>query len=264
MRILDKFNKRKYKRLLPKNHSLEDIFLVSFPKSGNTWLRFLIANAIRVKYQINREVNFFSIHDIIPDVHISREILSQGPFGRSDLPRIVKSHSIFNPNYHRVVFLVRNPSDVMTSYYYYLKNYQSIPEEMSMSDFLGHKKFGIQAWVEHTRSWLQPQKIGQILKVVSYENLKKSTEKELGNIMSLMGVNLCETELEKAVLLSSKDIMKASAKSHMSTQIVKHHKTSFVRKAEIGRGEELILADKNIVSSATKEIIQAMEAQWFN
>lgn len=263
MNILSKIYNRKYEKLLPENHSLEDIYLVSFPKSGNTWLRFLVANAIKVKYQITREVNFFSIHDIIPDVHISRSILSQGPFGRNDLPRIIKSHSAFNPYYHRVIFLVRDPSDVMISYYFYLKNYQSIPADMRMSEFLNHEKYGIEAWSSHTRTWLQPQKIGQILKVVSYESLKENTEEELRKVMSLLGLVLCKSELDKAIFLSSKDAMKVSAESHLSTQITKHHKTSFVRKAEVSKGKELNAVDKKRIEDEAEEVTREMRLQWF-
>lgn len=247
---------------LPKNHSLEDIFLVSFPKSGNTWVRFLVANAIKVKYQLDREVNFFSIHDIIPDAEISRNILAQGPFGRRDLPRIVKSHTGFNPHYHRVMLILRQPEDVMLSYYYFLKNYKNIPHTWSLSDFIRNPKTGITAWVRHTDSWLQPQEIGQCLKVFTYEDLKQDTAGQLGNMMSLLGLPLSADELKQAVALSSKDAMGTSEKQHMSTQIVKQHETAFVRKAGTQRGAGLSPEDKQYIEQMTQPTLTRIKEQW--
>jgi hypothetical protein len=40
--IETKIKDRKDRKALPDNCSIEDIFGVSFPKSGNTWLRFLV------------------------------------------------------------------------------------------------------------------------------------------------------------------------------------------------------------------------------
>lgn len=254
---------RKHRKLLPQNHSLEDIFLVSYPKSGNTWLRFLIANAIKVKYDIDREVNFFSIHDIIPDVHISSEILPQGPFGRQDLPRIIKSHAPFNPHYHRVILLIRNPADVVVSYYYYLRNYGEIPESMTLSAFIETHEKGIQSWVDHTASWLQPQRIGQILKVFSYEDLKQDTAGQLSKMMSLIGIQLSEEQLAQAVMLSSKDAMSASEQQHVSNHLIKHQKTPFVRQGKTRGGKGLSAADSDLIRARSQIVVEQMKAQWF-
>ena len=51
-KILNRF-KGKYKKIFKKrsiplpNLTERDVFLVSYPRSGNTWVRFLIANVIK-------------------------------------------------------------------------------------------------------------------------------------------------------------------------------------------------------------------------
>ncbi len=109
------YQKMYYNRSLPKNHVVEDVFLVSYPKSGNTWLRFLIANALKVHYNVEQDVNFFNILDIIPSIIGDGNLRLGGSFGRTDIPRIIKSHSAYNPYYYRVILLVRDPRDVMIS-----------------------------------------------------------------------------------------------------------------------------------------------------
>ena len=145
--------KIKYGRSLHKNHVVEDVFLVSYPKSGNTWLRFLIANAIKVHYNVEQDVNLFNILDIIPSIIGDGNLRPEGPFGRTDIPRIIKSHSAYNPYYYRVILLVRDPRDVMISYYYYLKDRKQIDDKLEISEFIRHTKYGINRWTEHTKSW---------------------------------------------------------------------------------------------------------------
>ena len=42
-----------------------DVFLVSYPRSGNTWFRFLVANALHPE----TEVSFASIPRLVPDIY---------------------------------------------------------------------------------------------------------------------------------------------------------------------------------------------------
>ncbi|NJM87068.1 MAG: sulfotransferase domain-containing protein [Hydrococcus sp. RU_2_2] len=244
----------KYRRSLPQNHMVEDIFLVSYPKSGNTWIRFLIANAIKVHYQIEREINFFSIDDIIPAVQGFTNLKPQGPFGLTELSRIIKSHAAYNPYYYRTILIVRDPRDVMVSYYYYLKSCCRITENYPLTDFIHHETYGVDAWVNHTTSWFYTVKPGQIVQLFLYEEFIQEPVKQLGQLMNLIGLKIEESNLVKAIELSSKENMRKSFKQHTSTYLTQIYKGNFVRRAEVTKGQELCDEDKKIIEEKTKDI----------
>src|SRR5438132_14130834 len=89
----------------------DDTFVVSYPKSGNTWTRFLIANLV---YPEKRS-DFSNINLVIPDP----EALSKRTLAKLPRPRILKSHEYFDPRYKRIVYIVRDPRDVVLSQYYF-------------------------------------------------------------------------------------------------------------------------------------------------
>src|SRR2546422_3289190 len=81
----------------------DDTFIVSYPKSGNTWARFLVANLI---YD-DEPVTFVNIDHIIP----MADGQSRKYFKKMARPRIIKSHYPFEPAYKRVIYIVRDPRD---------------------------------------------------------------------------------------------------------------------------------------------------------
>src|ERR1700685_1517671 len=87
----------------------DDTFLVSFPRSGNTWIRFLIANLLNPGI----EVSFTNIERLIPDTASK----SSRTMKREARPRIIKSHEYFDVRYPKVIYIVRDPRDVALSYY---------------------------------------------------------------------------------------------------------------------------------------------------
>lgn len=245
----------RYDKALPKNHMLEDIFLVSYPKSGNTWLRFLIANALKFHFGIDREVNFFTIQDIIPGMKDGNSSLSpSGPFGILTIPRIIKSHASYNPHYHRVILLVRDPRDVITSYYFYRKYYGLESLQTSLSSFIRDSESGVNAWKLHTESWFLRKKQGQIIKLFTYENFIEDTQKNLNDLMNLLGFKLDALTLDKAVDFSSKEWMRKSELKHTSTYLNQNRKYHFVGKAKAARGEPLLEEDKKFIEDQTRDI----------
>ena len=258
-KISGSLEKFKYQRFLPDNHCLEDIFLVSFPKSGNTWLRFLIASAIQQRYALQRNVNFFSIHDIIPDVGLSNKMRAQGIFGCSYLPRIIKSHHSYNPYYHRALILVRDPRDAIVSYYHYLKNYNRVVSDATtMAQFIRNKQYGPEAWVNHTESWLNVNRAEQIIKFFRYEDLLQDTEKQLYLMLDLMGIDADSSTLQAAIAACSKENMKQSELRHMSAGWLKDGQTSFVRQAKASKGRDLLEVDRQFIEDATRETAQKL------
>src|SRR5580704_4157963 len=89
----------------------DDVFILSFPKSGNTWTRFLIANLVYPE----TPVDFSNINRLTPDP----EALSKRGMARMPRPRIIKSHQYFDPRYKRVIYVVRDPRDVALSQFHF-------------------------------------------------------------------------------------------------------------------------------------------------
>src|SRR5271154_483438 len=75
----------------------DDVFLVSYPKSGNTWIRFLLANLIFPE----QPATFANIHRLVPDPTDS----AKRDFDRLPRPRIIKSHDCYDPRYPRVIYV---------------------------------------------------------------------------------------------------------------------------------------------------------------
>lgn len=245
-----------YRRTTPVNYYAEDIYLVSYPKSGNTWLRFLIANALKIHFDIPREVNFFSLHEFIPDIHTSRHLRSRSFFDEYNLPRIIKSHSNYNPYYNRVILLIRDPRDVCISYYYFLRQRKIIPQQWTISDLIRSNKYGVKAWLNHTKSWYSFRSSDRIVQVFRYEELLDNPQAQLQRIADLLGIDIASDSLAKAVILSSKKAMKASENNHLSSYLIADRYMQFVRKGKAGKGAELSASDKQYIENITGDIVR--------
>ena len=66
----------------------DDTFLVSYPRSGNTWTRFLIANLVYP----DKDVSFLNIERLIPDTSSQ----SNRAMRRTPRPRLIKIHEYFD------------------------------------------------------------------------------------------------------------------------------------------------------------------------
>ena len=63
----------------------QDVFLVSYPRSGNTWVRFIAANILSPGFYLR-----FSIKDlnkVVPDIYSGIPAFSRIPE-----PRLIKTH----------------------------------------------------------------------------------------------------------------------------------------------------------------------------
>src|ERR1700757_5241519 len=74
----------------------DDIFLTSYPRSGNTWTRFLISNLV-YQYQPS---TFGNIESRIPEIYFNPDRHMRA----MSRPRILKSHECFQPQYPRVIY----------------------------------------------------------------------------------------------------------------------------------------------------------------
>jgi hypothetical protein len=212
----------------------DDIFLVSYPKSGNTWTRFLIANLVYPE----KNPDFSNINDLLPDP----EAMSKRDLERVSRPRILKSHQYFDPRYQKVIYIVRDPRDVVLSEYHFDIKRRAIaddyPREKFVSRFVrGELNHPYGTWGENAATWFYTRRGDPRFLLVKYEALQSQAVDEMARIAGFLGISATPDRLAKAIELSSADRMRELEKKqgHLwsSTRETRQDKP-FVRSAKAG------------------------------
>lgn len=240
-----------YMATTPYSPRIDDTFLVEFPKSGVTWLTFLIASINLQKSGIDRRPTFFGINDLVPDIHTSRHLPPPLPFPGH---RFIKSHAPYNPLYSKVIYLVRDPRDVMVSYHAFASKlgwYHG-----SLSDLVRDRHYGIDAWVHHAQSWLTNTKPGVSFSVVRYEDLYRDTESTLRQIYTLFGYSIEQQIMEKAIENASFQEMRENEVFYNSSNPTLPDHFAFVRKGGSSHKENLSSGDVAFIISRAEGIMK--------
>jgi hypothetical protein len=193
-----------YFKIMPEIPLHDDLYLVAFPKSGVTWLVYLMANIHLKMSGSNQQATFYNIYDFIPDIDQNRclkeNILSFPGH------RVIKSHSEYNPLYKKIIYLLRDPRDVMVSYYYYLKNLGLFNHDLT--NLIHSPIYGIEAWCRHVQGWVEKTPASNSIDFTRYEDIKSAPLKVLTRIYTLLGHEVPQAVLEQAIELSSFENMK--------------------------------------------------------
>jgi hypothetical protein len=176
----------------------DDVFLVSFPKSGSTWTRFLLGNLIFP----DTPVTFANIHMLVP------ALLStpRRDFDRAPRPRMVKSHECFDPLYPRVIYIVRDPRDVAISLYHHQRKVRKIdddlPIETFVKQFLAGETVPHGSWGQNVMTWITMEGDPRFL-LLRYEDMLADTGRELRKIARFIALEATAAQITQAVERSS-------------------------------------------------------------
>lgn len=236
----------------------DDVFLVSYPRSGNTWARFLLGNLI---YQ-NDPVTFSNIESRIPEIYFNPDRLLR----KLPRPRMLKSHECFQPHYPRVIYLVRDPRDVAISFYHHNVKRRNIPDEYSMARFVPafiaaefDRKLG--SWRDNVLSWTTLRGEDPSFVMFRYEDMKSDTAAALGRMAAFLErcsfrkIDSSPQALHRAIELSSPERMRTLEKREAGSWVLtKGTRTDkpFVRSATVGGWK----------SQLTRESVDAIESAW--
>jgi hypothetical protein len=184
----------------------DDTFVVSYPRSGNTWTRFLIANLLHPQ----EPVTFANIERLVPDAEGQSSRYMRG----APSPQIVKSHSYFDPRYPRVIYIVRDPRDVALSYYDFSRKYRhfedSYPLERYIGDFVNGRLISANwgTWGENVASWVFARGARPGFLLLRYEDLKARPAQELTKLADFFETAATSELLQAASDRSSADRMR--------------------------------------------------------
>jgi Sulfotransferase domain len=230
----------------------DDVFLISYPKSGNTWAQFLVGNLVFE----DQPVTFADVNQRIP----AFSDMSEKDLLRVPRPRYIKSHEPFHAYYQNVIYIARDPRDVAVSNYHFLVKKKRLPRGFAMgsfvSDFVADRmtdNFG--PWADNVVSWLAMGPSRRRFLFLRYEDLLENTLRELCKIAAFLNIEADDARLDRAVQLSTADRMRQLEKDQWKDwEMTKRSRPDipFVRAAKSGQWAEALSA----------ESVAAIEGAW--
>lgn len=182
--------------------SKDDWLLVSFPKSGNTWVRMLLGNLISVSEKDGRVLTLDELNACMPELGYSN---LSCPWAHECIPRVIKTHRGYNPLFspYQTILVLRDPRDVMVSFYHYAHDKRKELPERTFSEFIRDKKIGLPAWFKYHERWL-----GHSQHVLRYEDLKENDEQAFRALLNVLGASVGDSEILRATENSRFDKLK--------------------------------------------------------
>lgn len=206
MKRLIKYKKRIYQLVRRPitffRRKLTQYYIISFPKSGRTWIRFFLASYFK---------HFFDIPLTFNQAKI---------FQRKDLPRFNFSHLDANDKElhmsydflrgKSVLFILRDPRDVAVSYYFQMTKRQDLVDEhqMSIDEFIMDERFGITRTIAFINKVYAHKEHFASMDVVTYEELKKDPNSGMSRVLNYLDMSVDADVLEQALADSSFENMK--------------------------------------------------------
>ena len=161
-----------------------DCFLTSWPRSGNTWMRYLVAQALWPEDswdlpRLDQAMSAISRSNI-------KQLMAQMDPQR---PRIFKSHDAFRPYVlkGRTVCIIRNGRDALLSMYHYRKQMDKL--DIPLSEFLQRSLQGQYLWGPwhtHVQEWHQQRDHPHVL-IIRYEDIRADTAGVLDRVLTFFG-----------------------------------------------------------------------------
>lgn len=180
-----------------------DVFLVSFPKAGRTWLRVLIGRSFQQHYDLPRKAMLRVTTARVSAPGMPR-ILATHDDATQDKPYayIVENKSAYRSR--RVLFMVRDPRDVLISYYFQRTRRNQNPYKGSIGEFIREPNGGLETIISFYNAWAAQRHVPAGFHLVRYEDLRADTLTALRGVMSFVGAaDISDKTLAEAIEYAS-------------------------------------------------------------
>ena len=193
-----------------------DIVVISFGKSGRTWLRVMMSRHYQLAYGLDKEelLGFDNLHRKNPEI-----------------PSILFTHDNYLKDYtgnadskvdylgKRVVLLVRNPRDVSVSQFFQWKHrmrrgkkvlnrYPNHGSDISTFEFVMDELAGLPKVIRFLNLWAEEAPKFEHLHIVRYEDMRADPVTEFSKVISFLGGAVDDDAIRAAVEYSSVENMR--------------------------------------------------------
>lgn len=191
------------RRLLQRAAPSVDAFLVSYPKSGRTWLRYLLSCYFAKVANLGFEPDLRSTFRILPNFDRDAERGLPAFLGRDlsvAIPLIAVSHRQFDAPLlggRPTIILIRDPRDVCVSAYFHETKHKH-RFSGTIGEFIEDQDYGVPAIVRYHNGWAKGLNDSCSM-VVSYEEMSGNTQMVVRQILDFADVPIDETALAEAI-----------------------------------------------------------------
>lgn len=220
----------------------DDVMLVSYPRSGSTWVRAILAGLM---YPAVRLEGLRDLNRLVPDIYFGLP-----PLVRYSAPRIVKTHQPFAFRheharaelYRRNIYVARHPVDVARSFFDFQRRFFA-GAEVSMARFV--ERFvngavpGNSSWQEHVLSWKSAQNGREVL-FVRFEDLRAEAGAQVARLGRFLGREVSDERIEAILQQTSQAEMVRLDKARPLVQ----EDYEFVRRPGRARGDDTTMTDE--------------------
>jgi hypothetical protein len=227
----------------------DDVILASYPKSGTTWMAFMLAQLL---WQAGRQQNLMDDR-FLPVIGRHERAERRLPSGG----RLIRSHEPFRPDYRKAIYVVRDGRDVAVSMYWHAKRTMGMKADFSeyLKLFLDGRLMGAGAWAAHVKGWLDspPYASGDVL-VARYEDMKEHPDEVLKRASAFLDIAASDETIADAIEAGSLDSMKErEQKSPGVVHLEPGERIPVVRKGIVGDWQNYFNPDDLAKFSAVSE-----------
>lgn len=182
-------------------------YVVSYPKSGRTWLRTMMGYAMA--HHFGLEMALYEPALVVkkhkkPAPYV--RFIHDGVAGVSDS----RSPTLTRYKNKQIILLVRDPRDVLISYYFHRTS--RLGESHQLDHFLNHADWGIGRQLSFLNRWYNQRGMFKDFLLVKYESLQADAASELQRIFTFLSFSeIGQESIDAAVSYASFERMKARA-----------------------------------------------------
>jgi len=251
-----------------------DVILTTFPKSGSTWVSYLL-------YQIKSYCSdeFDDIKNVVVDITPGHWKPGRQAFAEKQdfLPRTFKTHGSYRlaPKGAKYIYVGREPKDIFWSLYQFIHDLLSLEEPVPVDQFYREyfiERFGTghdigNVW-DHIIGWYSIFNTDKML-WLHYEDLVESTRASLEKIIKHMGVSLDPDQFSLLLDHSRMDHMRSIASKidpspdNYVGKLVQEFgvlTSSYARNMRVGKLRKGLPGDGS--TAVPEEIRQEIDKEW--
>lgn len=234
-----------------------DVFIATYPKCGTTWMQQIV-HGLRT----GGSMDFDEIIEVVPWIESAHDLGMDMESPQVAVPRAFKTHFSWDevPKGGRYIYVMRDPRDVLVSFYRFCEGWMFVSGSISMETFAREFFIPDDYW-GHIGSWW-PQRDRDDVLMVCFEDMKRDLASAVRRVAAFIGVAADPALLELVTHQASFEFMRVHERQ-FDDHLVRQARdaacglppagvTTKVRTGRVGDHARVLSAD----------IIAALDALW--